>query len=199
MSPHVSLAAAAVLAVLAPVPAAAQRDQSDADTREVRAYRLTMPKLRALNAAYADLERQREADPAYRALQQKLRELAALNEKDELTDAEAERAAQLEEEIAQAEEAEEGEDLEDQSLAGMVARMNADPRIAGALKRAGLDAREAVTMQLALVQALLAAELMADGTLKEIPKDVNAENVRFCQANKAEIATLMALTDPDKE
>jgi hypothetical protein len=192
MRPPVHLAAAAVLAALATVPAAAQQAQSDADTREVLAYQLTMPKLRAFATALAEFQRQREADPAYQALAKKRLELAALIEKDDLTDAESRRMVQLEDEIAAADEAE-GSDDEDQSLDGMVARINADPRIAGALRRAGLEPREAVIMQLALIQASLAAELLASGSITEIPKDTNADNVRLYQANRAEIATLTAI------
>jgi hypothetical protein len=102
MRPAVRLAVVGLVASFAPTPAAAQ---ADPDTREVVAYQLTMPKLRQLNQAMADLERQRESDPAYQELMKKKRELAALNEKDELTDAEAERMAQLEDEISRADEA----------------------------------------------------------------------------------------------
>jgi hypothetical protein len=190
MCPAVRLAVVGLVASFAPIPAAAQ---ADPDTREVVAYQLTMPKLRQLNQAMADLERQRESDPAYQELMKKKRELAALNEKDELTDAEAERMAQLEDEISRAEEAEdEGGEVE-QSLSAMAARMAADPRVAGALRRAGIAPREAAVMQLALMQAAFAAELLKSGTIKEIPKDVSAANVKFYQANEAEIATLTAL------
>ena len=198
MRPTVDLAAAAILAVLVTVPAAAQQAQSDADTREVLAYQLTMPKLRAFGTALAEFQRQREADPAYQALATKRLELAALIEKEELTDAESRRMVQLEDEIAAADEAAEADDG-DQSLDAMVARINADPRIAGALRRAGLEPREAVTMQLALIQAALAAELLASGSIKEIPTDANADNVRLYQANKTEIATLTALVRGEKE
>lgn len=198
MRPRVQ-AAIAFLAALAPVPVAAQAD-ADADTREVQAYRLTIPKLRQLNQVLMELQRQQEADPAYRELQKKKRELAALNEKDELTDAEAERAAKLEEEIAAAEEAEdEGMDPEGMSLDRMVQRMTADARMSGALRSAALVPREAAVMQLALFQAALTAELMASGGITEIPKEANAENVRFYQANKAEIEALKALGSQEKE
>ena len=198
MRPPLHLATAALLASLAPVPAGAQGRPADADTREVLAYTLTMPKLRQLNQVLEDLYRQQEADPAYQRLLAKKRELAALNEKDELTDAEQERMARLEEEIAEAEDAEDDAEDVDQSLSAMAARMAADPRMAGALKRAGLEAREAVTIQLALFQAALAAGLLESGTVKEIPKEVNAENVKFFQANKAAIAALKALGEREE-
>jgi hypothetical protein len=198
MRPRVQ-AVIAFLAALAPVPVAAQAD-ADADTREVQAYRLTIPKLRQLNQVLMELQRQQEADPAYRELQKKKRELAALNEKDELTDAEAERAAKLEEEIAAAEEAEdEGMDPEGMSLDRMVQKMTADARMSGALRSAALAPREAAVMQLALFQAALTAELMASGGVTEIPKEANSENVRFYQANKAEIEALKALGSQEKE
>ena len=198
MRPPLHLATAALFASLAPVPAGAQGRPADADTREVLAYTLTMPKLRQLNQVLEDLYRQQEADPAYQRLLAKKRELAALNEKDELTDAEQERMAQLEEEIAEAEDAEDDAENVDQSLSAMAARMAADPRVAGALKRAGLEAREAVTIQLALFQAALTAGLLESGTVKEIPKEVNAENVKFFQANKAAIAALKALGEREE-
>jgi len=198
MRPPLHLATTVLLASLAPVPAAAQGRPADADTREVQAYTLTMPKLRQLNQVLEDLQRQQEADPAYQRLLAKKRELAALNEKDELTDAEQERMARLEEEIAEAEEAEDDSEDVDQSLSAMAARMAADPRLAGALKRAGLEAREAVTIQLAFFQAALTVGLLESGTIKEIPKESNTENVKFFQANKAAIATLTALGEREE-
>jgi hypothetical protein len=197
MRPRVQ-AAIAFLAAIAPAPVAAQAN-TDADTREVQAYRLTMPKLRQLNQVLMELQRQQEADPAYQALQKKKRELAALNAKEELTEAEVERVARLEEEIAAAEEAEdEGMDPEGMSLDRMVQRMTADARASGAFRSAGLAPREAAVMQLALLQAAFTAELMASGGITEIPKEANAENVRFYQANKAEIATLTGFADREK-
>ena len=198
MRPPLHLATAALFASLAPVPAGAQGRPADADTREVLAYTLTMPKLRQLNQVLEDLQRQQEADPAYQRLLAKKRELAALNEKDELTDAEQERMARLEEEIAEAEEAEDDSEDVDQSLSAMAARMAADPRLAGALKRAGLEPREAATLQLAFFQAALTVGLLESGTIKEIPKESNTENVKFFQANKAAIATLTALGEREE-
>lgn len=198
MGSTIVLATAALL-VLAPAPAAAQGQTADADTREVQAYRLTMPKLKQLNQFFVDLVRQREADPAYQALLKKKKELEALGAKDELSEAEQERMAQLETEIEEAELAEEGAEEEDQSLSAMAGRMAADPRIAGALKRAGLAPREAATLQLAFFQAAFTVGMLESGTIKEIPKEANSENVKFFQANRAEIAALTALGDQEKE
>ena len=187
------LALTILLVSLASVPAAAQA-AADADTREVQAYRLTLPKLKQLNAAMADLRRQREADPAYQQVLKKKQELAVLSEKEAPTDSDQERMDQLEAELREAEETEDApEDTEDKSLTAMAQRMAADPRIAGALKRAGLAPREAATMQLAFIQVAFAVGLLESGTIKEMPKDVNPENVKFLQANRAEIKALTAL------
>ena len=180
----ICLATAVLLAGVAPAPAVAQGNTSAADTREVVAYRLSMQKLQQLNRAMADLQRQRDADPAYQQLQKKKQEFAALSEKEEPTEAEMARMARLEEET--------------QSLSAMAARMAADKRIAGALQRAGLAPREAAVMQLALIQAAFTAEMLETGAIKEMPKDVSAENVKFCQAHKAEIMALTALQEREE-
>jgi hypothetical protein len=195
----ICLATAVLLAgaAPAPAPAVAQGNTSAADTREVVAYRLSMPKLQQLNRAMADLQRQRDADPAYQRLQKKKQEFAALSEKEEPTEAEMARMARLEEEIDAAEQAEE-EPEETQSLSAMAARMAADKRIAGALQRAGLAPREAAVMQLALIQAAFTAEMLETGAIKEMPEDVSAENVKFCQVHKAEIMALTALQEREE-
>jgi hypothetical protein len=188
-----------LLVSLAVAPAAAQANTGDADAREVQAYTLTMPKLRQLNQAMLDLRKQDESDPAYRALQQKKKELAVLGEKEEPTEADQDRMAKLEEEIQQAEgDEDDGADDNLNSLSDLEKRMASDPRIAGALKRAGLAPREAAVMQFALFGAGFAATMLESGTIKEIPKDVNAANVKFYQANKAELEAMTGLNQ-DKE
>jgi hypothetical protein len=191
-SRHLLLLATLIASIL-PSLALAQANTSEADTREVLAYRLTMPRLKQLNVAMADLQRQRDADPAYQQIQQKKQELAALGEKDEPTAADQERMARLEAEIEELEQADEMPEDQDQSLSAMADRMASDPRTAAALKKAGLAPREAATMSLALFQAAFTVGLLDTGTIKSIPKEVSAENVKFYQANRAEIEALTAL------
>jgi len=191
------LAHTTLLLALAAAPAAAQANTTAADTREVQAYRLTMPKLNQLNQAMADLHRQRDADPAYQRLLNKKKELATLSEKDDPTEADGERMDKLQAEIEEAERADDGPEDPDQSLSAMAQRMAADPRIAAALKRASLAAREAATMQLALLQVAFAVGMLESGTIKEIPRDVNPDNVNFYRANRAAIEALTALRAQD--
>jgi hypothetical protein len=187
-----------LMAIGAP-PAAAQGSTADADTREVQAYRLTLPKLKQLNAAMADLHRQRDADPAQQQLSKKKQELAELSEKEDPSDSDRARMDRLEAEIRDAEEADDGPEDSKESLTTMAQRMAADPRIAGALKRAGLAPREAATMQLAFFQVAFTVGLLESGTIKEIPKTVNPDNVKFLQANRAEIKALTALGEQDED
>ena len=194
------LGAAALSLAFVPMPAFAQGGATDADTREVVAYRLTMPKLKQMNDFLADLSRQQDADPARQQLLKKKQEVEALSAKDQLTQAEQMRLAQLEREISDAEEEEEDAQPDmDQSLSAMAERMSADPRIAGALKRAGLAPREAATMQLAFIQAAFTVGLLEAGTIREVPKEVNAANVKFLQDHKAEIAALKELGSRERE
>jgi len=191
------LAFTTLLVTIATAPAAAQAKSDAGDTREVQAYRLTMAKLNQLNQAMADLHRQRDADPEYQRLLSKKKELAALSEKNEPTEADRERMDRLEAEIAEAEQAGDVSEDKDQSLSALAQRMAADARIAGALKRANLAPREAATMQLALFQVAFAVGLLETGSIKEIPKDVSPENVKFYQANRAAIDALTVLRERD--
>lgn len=187
------LAFAALLVSVAPVAAAAQSD--DADTREVRAYRLTMPKLRQLNQAGLEAQKLRAADPKTGGLARKKAELKALQEKEELTAAEEKRMDQLDREISEAED--EGDEGDSRSLSDMVSRIQANPAYSSALRKAGLPAREAAVMMLALFQAGFTAEMLQSGAIKQIPKEANADNVKFYQANVAELKTLEGLSQKD--
>lgn len=185
------LAFAVVLAAVAPVVANAQ-SPDDADAREIRAYRLTMPKLRQLNQAGLEVAKQDEADPKNRGLAQKQRELKALQEKEELTAAEQDRLDQLEREVAEGED--EGDENDVRSLGEAVNRIESNAPFSAALRKVGLPPREAAVMLLALFEAGFAAEMLESGAIKQIPNTVNPDNVKFYQANKADLQSLQGLS-----
>lgn len=191
------LALTTLLVAILTAPVVAQANSGNADAREVQAYRLSMAKLNQLNQAMLDWRRQRDADPARVQLLSKKKELATLSEKEEPTAAEQQRMERLAAEIEEAERADDEEDDKDQSLSDLAQRMTADPRIAGALKRANLGAREAATMQLSLFQVAFAVGMLESGSIKEIPKDVNPDNVKFYRANRAAIGALAALKEQE--
>ena len=188
-----------LLVAILTAPVVAQANSGNADAREIQAYRLSMAKLNQLNQAMLDWRRQRDADPARVQLLSKKKELATLSEKEEPTAAEQQRMERLAADIEEAERADDeaDDDDKDQSLSDLAQRMTADPRIAGALKRANLGAREAATMQLSLFQVAFAVGMLESGSIKEIPKDVNPDNVKFYRANRAAIAALAALKEQD--
>ncbi len=191
------LALAAVLVTLLPVAALAQSE--DADAKEVQAYRLTMPKLRQLNQAGLEAAKLRQANPSSRGLDAKKKELQALQEKETLTRAEQDRLSVLEREISDAEEAaEDSDDSSAKSLSDMARQIESDPIFSGALRKVGIPGREAAVMMLALFQAGFTAEMLESGTIKQIPKTANADNVKFYQVNKAELQSLQGLSQkPD--
>ena len=187
------LGIAALLAALVPVAALAQSPSDDADSREVQAYRLTMPKLRQLNQAGLDAAKLREADPKYRGLAQKKKEYKALQEKEDLTSAEQDRLELLEREISEGG-ADDEEDPNPKSLGDMARQIESNPRLSTALRKAGLPAREAAVMMVALFQAGFTAGMLESGAIKQIPKTVNPDNVKFYQANKAELESMAGLS-----
>ena len=184
----------ALLAALVPVAASAQSPADDADSREVLAYRLTMPKLRQLNQAGLDAAKVRDADPKYRGMAKKKQEYKALQEKEDLTDAEQKRLDQLEREISETDNGVDANDPNTKSLSDMARQIESNPQLSAALRKAGLPAREAAVMMLALFQAGFTAGMLESGTIKQIPKTVNADNVKFFQANKAELESLQGLS-----
>ena len=184
----------ALLTALVPVAAFAQSPSDEADSREVLAYRLTMARLRQLNQVGLDAAKVRDADPKYRGMARKKQEYKALQEKADLTDAEQERLDLLEREISEADDGVDADDPNTKSLSDMARQIESNPQLSAALRKAGLPAREAAVMMLALFQAGFTAGMLESGTIKQIPKTVNADNVKFFQANKAELESLQGLS-----
>jgi phage gp16-like protein len=188
---HYGIAAAlAVASTMAlPAPADAPQSPTEADRLAIQSYRLTMSKLEQLSRAYIALARVAQSDPQMQALRKVRAELDALHAKQELTDADERRIEQLEAEIAEVEERTDGVlDMgETQSIAEAARRLDAHPQFAAAVKGAGLTTREFATLQMALFQAMFARGFLKAGTITEVPKDVNPDNVKFLQDHEAEI------------
>ena len=182
-----ALALASTMAL--PSPADAPQSPTAADLRELQVYRLTLPKLEQLSRAYIALAKVAQADPRMQSLEKVHHELEALQAKEELTDADERRIEHLESQIAEVEENTEGVlDMGDaQSISDVARRIDAHPPFAEAVKSAGLTTREFATLQMALFQAMFAHGFLKAGTIKEVPKDVNPQNVKFLQDHEAEI------------
>lgn len=197
-----SVAACVLLLGCLPTPVGGAPLQSS-DEQEVRAYRLTMPKLQQLAAAAAELAKLEAAHPETQALAKVQQERRRLQEKEELTDAESARLDQLNEEIDRLEsddddDAEEAIAAPSQTLSDMVQRLEKVPGVAAAIRRAGLSTREFATIQLALLQASLTYGMMKASGRTTLPAsvDVNPDNIKFVQQHEADIERVMKASAP---
>jgi hypothetical protein len=171
--------------------------QVDRDAAELKSYRLTMPKIRQLAQAGEAMAKAMQADPRFQAQQALDREIKALEDKDELTEAEEKRLEQLR---ARKEEEEAKDDARDsdrstQTLDDMVKAIEREPAMAGAIRSAGLTPREYSLLSLSLFQAMMAHGLRQSLGAKELPKDVTdrmlLENLKFVADNEAELAQVL--------
>jgi hypothetical protein len=173
--------------------------QADSDLQEVQRYRLSMDMVRKLAAVYKAAAAEEAKDPQRQQIAKKKAELAALEGKEEPTEAEQERMAALADEIERLEEAAEpGATLEDATtLTEMARRMDAVPAFAAAVRGAGMTTREFATAQLALLQAGIAYALSKSSPEKPPPPGVSKENLEFVRLHEQEIEALrQASTGP---
>ena len=181
---------AALAATVVVFAARAGQDVSESDTRELREYRLTMPKVRQMNEAYVAFFRSLQSDPHFQALQKAREELRVLEHKDELTAADERRIEQLERQIAKAEDVGSFDVSEQQTLSEMAEAIEKRAPLAAAVRSAGLKPREFAKIQLSLLQAMFAHGFMKEGTARELPKEVPPENVAFVREHEAELKAM---------
>ena len=154
------------LLMVAASPLARPQASADADTREVKAYRLTMPKVNAYYAATKNLRKLAATDP---------KACSAVERDDE----------------------NEGGSLNDQAK-----RIEAAyPKVIPLLKADGLTVREFLLLTGVQLQAGMAVYAKSAG-MKQLPADVNPENVAFMEQHKKELdamnVELKKIPDPCK-
>lgn len=178
-------------ALLAVAPATAQPSSTDPDIKELSSYRLTKTTLdKVLNVNRA-MVRQMMHEPKYQAALKLEAEVEALRSQGTLTDEEAERLEALE-----ARQDEMADDIDNplggdsKSLGEMEARIQKFPPLMQALQKEGLTAREYGKFWMAFIQAAFAQGFQKAGMLKELPPEINPENVQFIEQHAAEIAAL---------
>jgi hypothetical protein len=66
------------------------------------------------------------------------------------------------------------------------------PPMANGLRKAGMSPREYATFMLAMVQASMVAGFRKSGMIKELPPEVNPENVKFVEEHEAELKAMQA-------
>jgi hypothetical protein len=192
MANHTNLFVASTLALLiigSLRPAIAQSASPDA--RELEAYELSMPVLEKIAAANAAAQRTQAKDPRQQKLAKQKAELAALEAKDELSNAEHERLAVLADEIARADEGDQDDGANGAgTIAEYAARVESSPALAAAVKAVGLSPREYATAALALLHAATAQAFMDQKLLAKLPPEVSQRNLDFVRQHRARLEKL---------
>ena len=197
MSIRVILSASMIVSLFS-APNAQSPGFSAADSKELATYRLTMETTKKVFALMRSVMQEMASDPKFQALQKTKAELEVLSKKEEITDAESERIEKLQMQVEQQEDALQqasgGLNLNDaQNLNEMEAAIKANPRLMGALSKAGLTARDYSKYMLASLMAGVVAGFQKSGALKELPKElkeVNPDNVKFILEHEAELTAM---------
>jgi hypothetical protein len=193
----VAIVVAALPGVRVAVQAEAQdRAEIDRDVTELRAYRLTMPKVKQMVAATLAYAQAQARDPRVQARRQREKELSALEAKSaaRLTEADQKRLEELRAklEAEDAEAARNGDHQEPKTLSDMARRIEREPDLANAIRSAGLTTREYSLLTLSFFNAMFAHGMKKSGTIKELPADLLPENIAFIQSNEAELNAIFA-------
>ena len=167
---------------------------ADADLKEVANYKLTMATVEKVKVATRAMIAEIMKDPKYQQLMKVEAEIEALEKKQERTEAEDEKLAALNEQKEKLETAADSPLSLGQanSLSEMEANIRKSPPIANALQSAGMSPREYATFMMAMIQASMVAGFKKAGMMKELPKDVNPENVKFIEEHEAELKAMQA-------
>jgi len=169
-----------------------------ADEKELSTYRLTMPTLKKVMAALGSYTQELSKDPKMQELQKIKAEIKALEDKDELTEAQEaqleklrEREEALDEEMERATAAKGTKNPK--TIAEMEASIKQQPEAVRALAAQGVTPREYALCLMALLQASL-VEGFSEGKadLAKLPPGVNPENVKFVREHKEELAAMQA-------
>ena len=169
---------------------------SAADSKELATYRLTMEDVRKMQTVMRAMAEEASNDPKFQAIMKLNAEIDALEKKEELTDAEAERLEALRQKKEQAEEAldDQGVNMNDvKTLDDMEAQIKRFPPMARALNGAGLSSRDFSKMTMMMMMAGMVASFQKSGMLKELPKEfkeIHPDNVKFMIDHEAEIAAM---------
>ena len=185
--------------LLLPLSAAASQAANDPDAKELKAYTLTTSSLQQFVAATRNMLAAAKADPRFGEVMKLEAEIEKLREKEEPTEADDARIEKLSEQLDALKEKLPRVNMADANLKSLTDVENAikrEPLMANALKSAGMSARDYAKFTLAFFQAAMIQGMQKSGLVKEIPKDlqatVNMENIKFIEANEAEITKLMA-------
>jgi hypothetical protein len=181
-----------IAAVMSAAPAAGQAGQ-DADAKEISSYRLTMDVVNKVAAATRVMITELKKDPKFQEAAEVDAEIEAIEKKETTTEADDARLEKLnarKEELSKAMEGLSMGDADTDTLSDMEARIRQVPALMAGLRAASLTPRDYAKFTMAALQAGMVAGLKKQGVLKEVPKDVSAENVKFIEEHEAELRAL---------
>jgi hypothetical protein len=179
-----------IAAVMSAAPAAGQAGQ-DADAKEISSYRLTMDVVNKVAAATRVMITELKKDPKFQEAAEVDAEIEAIEKKETTTEADDARLEKLNARKEELSKAMEGLSMGDaDTLSDMEARIREVPPLMTGLRAANLAPRDYAKFTMAALQAGMVAGLKKQGVLKEVPKDVSAENVKFIEEHEAELQAL---------
>ena len=185
------------LAFIVCTSVSAARAQS-ADEKAIAEYRLRMATVKKAMAVTERFVAELAKDPKVQEMQKLKAQIKALEEKEELTEAQQaeleklrEREEALEQEMDRADDAKAFNN--NQTLADMETAMKKEPAAMRALAQEGLTPREYALCMMTLLQASL-AEGFSQGKLDltKLPPGINPENIKFVREHKAELEAMQA-------
>jgi hypothetical protein len=163
------------------------------DEKELAAYTLTMPTVRKVAAAMAAMNELEAQDPKVRERAKVREEIKALENKDELTEADEQKLEKLRErEEALDDEIDRSSGPGDAStITEMEQRIKSYPGAAAILAREGIAPREFAKATLALFQAAMVKGFsQGKADMARLPPGINPANITFVEANEKELAEL---------
>jgi hypothetical protein len=177
-------------ALLSGAPAGAQA-LKEADAKELASYRLSMDVVNKVAAATRMMMAELKQDPRFREAAKVDAEIKALEAKEETTEAEDATLEKLRARKEALSEAMKGLSMNNaETLSDMEAQIRQVPPLMNGLRAADLPPRDYAKFMLAALQAGMVAGLKKQGMLKEVPKDVSPENVKFMEDHEAELQAL---------
>lgn len=170
--------------------ASAQGNSANADLAEISAYKLSLPVMKQVAAATRALIAGAKNDPRFQRIEKMKAELETMAGKEEPSAAEQEKMLKMGEEI---EALEQSANLfsGNKSLNEIDAAAKRDPLLSGALQSAGISAREYAKFIGALLQAAMIHGFQKAGTIKELPKEANLDNIKFVEQHASELEAFM--------
>jgi hypothetical protein len=96
-------------------------------------------------------------------------------------------AKDVEQDPALAKRLKESNEPDAKTLSELAARIEKEPKLAVAVKNAGLTSREYATLTLCYFPAMYAYGLKKQGAIKDVPPDILPENLALIAANEAEL------------